>query len=233
MHNWWKFHSFCKVEGWILCYFPRRTGLCNISHIKIFTTILIWFFFIFLWSSYFDKDFGFVNRLFVIRLRYELGPCWTIFDNKDNVHHVTFNMDIYNPRITEGWSDLRNFYHLQPPKLCYLRHTVNSAFEIYLYEHCSKSNVQKFLSHVRTNAPLTRSKLIHFEFRLSKTNCKTSFLVRFLTFYPIFFFLISWPYLLFSLLLFSINTLFWFHIIFSYFVLQDLNSDLCKYFRNS
>ena len=130
-----------------------------------------------------------MNRLFVIRLCHELGPRWTISDNKGNVHHVTFNMDIYNPRITEGWSDLRNFYHLQPAKLYYLRHTGNSTFEIYLYEHCSESNVDKFLSHVRTNAPLTRSKLIHFEFRLSKTNCKSSFLVRFLTFYPIFFFI--------------------------------------------
>jgi len=88
-------------------------------------------------------------------------------------------MDIYNLRITEGWSDLRNFYHLKPPKLCYLRHTRNSAFEIYLYEHCSESNVHKFLSHVRTNAPLITSKLIHFEFRLSKKNCKSSLLVRF------------------------------------------------------
>ena len=166
------------------------------------------------------------------RLRNELGPCCTISDNKGNVHHVTFNMDIYNPRITKGWSDLRNFYHLQPPKLCYLRHTENLAFEIYLYEHCSESNVHKFLSHVRTNASLTRSKLIHFEFTLSKTNCKASFLVRFLAFFPIIL-LISWPNLLFSLLLFSIYTLFWFHIISSYFVLQDLNSDLCKYFRNS
>jgi len=137
------------------------------------------FFYFFWWSSYFDKDFGFVNRLFVIRLRHELGPRWTISDNKGNIHHITFNMDIYNPRITEGWSDLRNFYHLQPPKLCYLRHTRNSAFEIYLYQHCSESNVQKILSHVWKNAPLTRSKLIHFEFRLSKTNCKSSFLVRF------------------------------------------------------
>ena len=126
-----------------------------------------------------------MNRLFIIRLRHELGPRWTISNNKDNVHHVTFNMDIYNPKITEGWSDLRIFYHLQPPKLCYLRHSGNLAFEIYLYEHCSESNVHKFLSHVRTNAPLTRSKLIHFEFMLPNFNYKASFLVSFLTFFPI------------------------------------------------
>ena len=154
--------------------------VCLIFHtFKSWLPFLYDFLLLFLWSSCFEKDFGFVNRLLFIRLHHELGPRWTIFDNKGNVHHVTFNMDIYNPRIIEGWSDLRNFYHLKPPKLCYLRHTRNSAFEIYLYEHCSESNVHKFLSHVRTNAPLITSKLIHFEFRLSKKNCKSSLLVRF------------------------------------------------------
>ena len=66
--------------------------------------------FVFVWTSCFDKDFWFFNWLFVIRLGNELRPCWTIADKEGNVHHVTFNMDIYNPRITEGWCDLRNFY---------------------------------------------------------------------------------------------------------------------------
>jgi len=76
--------------------------------------------------------------LFVITLGHELLPRWTISDNKGNVHHVTFNMDIYNPRITDGWVDIRKFYQLKPPKLCYLRHTGNSAFEIHLYDQCSE-----------------------------------------------------------------------------------------------
>jgi len=61
----------------------------------------------------------------VIRLGNELGPRWTIVDKKGNLHHVTFSMDIYNTRITEGWCDLRNFYQLQPPKLCFLRYSGN------------------------------------------------------------------------------------------------------------
>jgi len=56
----------------------------------------------------------------------ELGPVWTISGNKGHVHHVTFNMDIYNLRITDGWCDIRKFYYLKSPKLCYLRHTGNS-----------------------------------------------------------------------------------------------------------
>ena len=129
------------------------------------------------------KDFAFVNRLFVIQLGNELGPRWTISDKKGHVHHVTFNMNTYGPRITDGWVDIRKFYQIKPLKLCYLRHIGNSFFEIHFYDHCSESTVHKFLSHVRTNAPLIRTKLIHFEFRLSKYNCKASFLVIFFIFF--------------------------------------------------
>jgi len=137
----------------------------------------------FFYIGFILKDFAFVNRLFVIQLGNELGPRWTISDKKGHVHHVTFNMNTYGPRITDGWVDIRKFYQVQPPKLCYLRHTGNSTFEIHFYDHCSESTVHKFLSHVRTNAPLIRSKLIHFEFRLSKYNCKASFLVTFFIFF--------------------------------------------------
>jgi len=124
-----------------------------------------------------------VNRKFVITLGRELGPVWTISDNNGNMHHVTFNMDIYNPRITHGWCDIRKFYDIKPPRVCYLRHTGNSVFEIHLYDQCSETTLQKFQSHVRSNLPLTTSKLIHFEFRLSKYNWKSSSLVIFLTFF--------------------------------------------------
>jgi len=45
--------------------------------------------------------------LFVIQLGHELGPRWTISDKKCYVHHVTFNMNTYGPRITDGWVDIR------------------------------------------------------------------------------------------------------------------------------
>ena len=134
-----------------------------------------------------------MNRKFVITLGRELGPVWTISDNNGNMHHVTFNMDIYNPRITHGWCDIRKFYDIKPPRVCYLRHTGNSVFEIHLYDQCSETTLQKFQSHVLSNLPLTTSKLIHFEFRLSKNNWKSSSLVIFLTF----FFVICLPLILF------------------------------------
>jgi len=178
------------------------------------------------------KDFAFVNRLFVIQLGNELGPRWTIYDKKGHVHHVTFNMNTYGPRITDGWVDIRKFYQVQPPKLCYLRHTGNSVFEIHFYDQCSEATVHKFLSHVRTNAPLIRSKLIHFEFRLSKYNCKASFLVIFLSSFSIIEYNLYRKIHLFCLTL-THTKLFVSDIIFYLFYFQGLNSDLRQYFANT
>ena len=69
----------------------------------------------FFYIGFILKDFAFVNRLFVIQLGNELGPRWTISDKKGHVHHVTFNMNTYGPRITDGWVDIRKFYQVQPP----------------------------------------------------------------------------------------------------------------------
>ena len=128
-------------------------------------------------------------------------------------------MNSYGPRITDGWVDIRKFYQIQPPKLCYLRHLGNSVFEIHLYDHCSESTVHKFLSHVRINAPLIRTKLIHFEFRLSKYNCKASFLVILFIFFV---------HHLFSLTLTPTKVICVHH-----FFFQGLNSDLRQYFANT
>jgi len=88
--------------------------------------------------------------------------------------------------VTEGWSDLRSFYDFNSHKLCFLKHVGNSNFEIQFYQSCGASTITKFLDDIRSNAPLTVSKLIHFEIRLRKYNYKASFLVSLM--YSIFLF---------------------------------------------
>ena len=104
---------------------------------------------------------------------------WTVTDDKGNVHTVTFNMDLHNPMISEGWYDLRSFDDFRLHKLCFLKHVGNSSFQIRFYKSCADSTVDRYLEDIRSNDPLTGSKLIHFEFRLPKHNYKASHLVSY------------------------------------------------------
>ncbi|XP_027907077.1 uncharacterized protein LOC114166527 isoform X2 [Vigna unguiculata] len=57
-----------------------------------------------------DQDFGHVDRVFIIRCWKDLATKWIVVDYQSNVHHVTYNMDIHTPMITQGWNQLRSFY---------------------------------------------------------------------------------------------------------------------------
>jgi len=49
----------------------------------------------------FVKDFGHVDRLFIIRYGKDIGSQWTIVDYESNVHNVTYIMDIHTSMITQ------------------------------------------------------------------------------------------------------------------------------------
>ena len=96
------------------------------------------------------KDFGHVDRLFIIRYGKDIGSQWTIVDYECNVHNVTYNMDIHTPMITQCWNDLK-----------YVR---NCSFQIHFSRRSSESSIQaNFLKNIVIRHPLTMSKLIHFQ----------------------------------------------------------------------
>ena len=48
------------------------------------------------------KDYDHVDCLFAITFAADLPAHRVITDNKGNVHHVHYNQDLHNPKLTDG-----------------------------------------------------------------------------------------------------------------------------------
>lgn len=162
--------------------------LCtSFSMVVIFLLFLQLLTYVCLILIFFEKDFGYVERIFVIRFLNELGSQWTIVDENGRLHEITYNMDIHYPKLTRGWSNFRRCYDLDSRKLFVLKFVGNSSFQVmFAKESSSDFRVAKFLNKVALYSPLTTSPLIHFEVRLSKFNCEASHLVRYFAFFTSF-----------------------------------------------
>jgi len=126
------------------------------------------------------KDFGHVDRLFIIRNWKDLGSQWTIVDYDRNVHNVTYNMNIHTPMITQGWNDLISFYADQSDKLIVFKYFENSSFQLHVSKRACDSTLKaNFFNTLSIRRPLHMSNLIHFEVELSTYYCQASHLVSF------------------------------------------------------
>jgi len=76
----------------------------------------------------------------------ELGPVWQLEDIKGNRHQLTFNMDVNNPLVIDGWSSLRVLYKLEHIHQILFRYVGNSTFQITVFSSMSTiSTTMKFL----------------------------------------------------------------------------------------
>ncbi|KAK7378402.1 hypothetical protein VNO80_03841 [Phaseolus coccineus] len=53
-----------------------------------------------------------VDHLFAINFAAHLDDHWLVADNRGNMYHFDYNEDLHNPRLTQWWTQLRNFYSL-------------------------------------------------------------------------------------------------------------------------
>ena len=126
------------------------------------------------------KAFGHVDQLFIIRYGKDIGSEWTVVDYESNVHHVTYNMDIHTPLITEGWNDLISFYADKSDKLVLFKYVRNTSFQLHVSKRSTDSLLRaNFLNHICICRPLSMSNLIHFQVQLSRYYSKASHLVSF------------------------------------------------------
>jgi len=115
-----------------------------------------------------------VDRHFAISYAHELGPQWYLVDLKGKTTTITYNMDLDNPRITEGWSNMRNLYNIQSDYHIQFRYLRNSLFEITVFKgSCTLRSLTMFInciSHQNTNSMFSvklteyRSKGRHLRF---------------------------------------------------------------------
>ena len=127
------------------------------------------------------KDFGHVDRLFIIRNMKDLGSQWTIVDYDRNVHNVTYNMNIHTPMITQGWNNLISFYADESDKLVVFKYFGNSSFQLHVSKRvCDSTLKANFFNHLSIRRPLHTSNLKHFEVQLSTYYCRASHLVSFI-----------------------------------------------------
>ena len=127
---------------------------------------------------FFYKAFGHIDWMFLICTRNEIGSQWTIVDDDLNVHQVTYNMNIHNPIITQGWEDLRSFYSSKLDKIFFIYYVGDCCFKIHFSRRSVDSQIQSnFLKNIGLRHPLTMSSLIHFKVKLTTYYCQASHLV--------------------------------------------------------
>jgi len=112
--------------------------------------------------------------MFVAMFAKELGPIWQLEDIKGNHHHLTYNMDVNNPLLTDGGSNLRVFYKLQHIHQILFRYVGNSTFQIIVFSSMTAiSTTDKFLSNIHR----LRTKQL-FRVKLTKSQSQASHLVN-------------------------------------------------------
>ena len=50
-----------------------------------------------------------MSRTFVVRWKDQLEHTWHLLDNNENMHSITYNQDLVNPTILDGWTELNKF----------------------------------------------------------------------------------------------------------------------------
>jgi hypothetical protein len=61
-----------------------------------------------------------------------LDPVWNLIKAEGNSHEVTFNNSATLPRLTNGWTDLAQFYQIEGMKLILFSYVGQSGFVITL-----------------------------------------------------------------------------------------------------
>lgn len=73
---------------------------------------------------------GEIDRSFIRQHGDEVSDRWNLIDPVGNSHFVYYNMDAARPRLTYGWYQLRDFYHLEGDCLFILNYVRESLFHM-------------------------------------------------------------------------------------------------------
>jgi len=87
---------YAEVMARFITMFINGQVLIFFNYIIIFYHRYAFYLF---WNFFFDKAFGHIDRMFLIRIQNEIGSQWTIIDDDLNVHQVTYNMNFHNLMI--------------------------------------------------------------------------------------------------------------------------------------
>ncbi|QCD87402.1 hypothetical protein DEO72_LG3g1936 [Vigna unguiculata] len=85
-----------------------------------------------------DKAVGFVDRAFAILYDDDLERQWTLRDEEENRHVVTYNKNLQKPMVIGGWTELRDLYELHDFHTIYFGYVGDSCFHI-LSVYCTFS----------------------------------------------------------------------------------------------
>jgi len=115
----------------------------------------------------------FVDQHFVVSYAHELGPQWHLVDVNGMSTTITYNMDSDNPRITEGWFNMRNLYQIQSDSHIQFQYLGNCLFHLTVFKGgCTRTSWTTFMNRITHQN--TRS---IFSVKLSKYQSKASHLV--------------------------------------------------------
>ncbi|KAL9324014.1 hypothetical protein ACSQ67_008871 [Phaseolus vulgaris] len=98
-----------------------------------------------------DEDYDHVNRLFSIDNQHNLERRWVLADNSGYIHHVHYNEDLPDPRLIEGWMELRNFYRSLGDHDILIGYVGASAFQLTIFgSDTRKPTVNNYFDQLST-----------------------------------------------------------------------------------
>ncbi|XP_068502680.1 uncharacterized protein [Phaseolus vulgaris] len=98
-----------------------------------------------------DEDYDHVNRLLSIDNQHNLERRWVLADSSGYIHHVHYNEDLLDPRLTEGWMELRNFYRLLGDHDILIGYVGASTFQLTIFRSDTrKLTVNNYFSQLST-----------------------------------------------------------------------------------
>lgn len=119
------------------------------------------------------KDFAYVDPDFASDFSFELRSRWQLVDYDGNSLWVTYNEDLEEPMLIEGWDEMRAVYQLQANHWIYFRYVGDSAFQITVFKGaCSAMSMQKFVNRMSAAHPF-----MDFHLTVSAYQARASHLV--------------------------------------------------------
>ncbi|KAL9298040.1 hypothetical protein ACSQ67_023936 [Phaseolus vulgaris] len=84
--------------------------------------------------SFPDEEYGHVDRMFAINNHANLERHWVVADVARIIHHLDYNQDLLDPRLINGWMQLRNFYRLLGHHHILLGYVAPTSFQLTIFE---------------------------------------------------------------------------------------------------
>jgi len=128
------------------------------------------------------KEYGHVDRMFAINNHANLERHWVVADVAGIIHHLDYNQDLLDPRLINGWMQLRNFYRLLGHHHILLGYVAPTSFQLTIFRSdVGQVVVNGFLCDIASTEALFHGQFAHYRLTLTAEVYNDDYLVIYVT----------------------------------------------------